>query len=80
MAPTPNILFNWRRHDCTGLLGSMLASPLLMAVTIADALELSASHAAAPGRIEIVPVDAIARIDGAFDSATLHAVQQNLQP
>lgn len=75
-----NMLFKWRRHFRAGLLGSVPASPLLLPVTIADAPASSALDAAAPGRIEIVIANAIVRIDGAIDPATVRAVLQGLQP
>lgn len=75
-----NMLFKWRRHYRAGLLGSVPASPLLLPVAIADASGSSTSHAAPPGRIEIVIADAIVRIDGAVDPATVRAVLQGLQP
>jgi transposase len=75
-----NMLFKWRRHYRAGLLGSVPASPLLLPVTIVDAPAPPASHASPPGRIEIVIADAIVRIDGAVDPATVRAVLQGLQP
>jgi transposase len=75
-----NMLFKWRRHYRAGLLGSVPASPLLLPVTIADAPASSAAHATPPGRIEIVIADAIVRIDGVVDPATVRAVLQGLQP
>jgi len=74
-----NMLFKWRRHYRAGLLGSVPASPLLLPVTIDDAPASSVAHAAPPGRIEIVIADAIVRIDGAVDPATVRAVLQGLQ-
>ena len=75
-----NMLFKWRRHYRAGQFGSVAASPLLLPVTIADAPTSSASPASPSGRIEIVIADAIVRIDGAVDPATVRAVLQGLQP
>ncbi|HVL07851.1 MAG TPA: transposase [Burkholderiaceae bacterium] len=75
-----NMLFKWRRKYRAGLLGSVSASPLLLPVMIADAPASPASHASPSGRIEIVIADAIVRIDGAVDPATVRAVLQGLQP
>jgi transposase len=75
-----NMLFKWRQHYRAGLLGSVPTSPLLLPVTIADAPAASTSHATLPGRIEIVIADAIVRIDGTVDPATVRAILQGLQP
>ena len=69
-----NMLFKWRRHYRAGLLGTTPATPLLLPVTIADAVASSASPACPPGRIEIAIADAIVRIEGAVDAATVRAV------
>lgn len=75
-----NMLFKWRRHYRAGLLGTAPATSLLLPVTIADAPAPAASHACPPGCIEIAIADAIVRIEGAVDAATVRAVLQGLQP
>lgn len=75
-----NLLFKWRSHYRAGLLGSVPAAPLLVPVTITDAPAPIAANTAPAGRIEILIADAVVRIDGAVDPATVRAILQGLQP
>src|SRR5690606_36664064 len=72
-----NMLFKWRRHYRAGMLGA--APPALLPVIVTDAPVTNASCAASPGRIEITIADAVVRIDGAVDAATVRAVLQGLR-
>ena len=75
-----NMLFKWRRHYRAGLLGAAPAAlPVLLPVTIADAPAPITAGATPAGRIEIAIADAVVRIDGAADAATVRAVLQGLR-
>lgn len=74
-----NMLFKWRRHYRAGLLGAAPAQPALLPVTIAGTPVPNASCAAPAGRIEIAIADAVVRIEGAADAATVRAVLQGLR-
>lgn len=75
-----NMLFAWRRHYRAGLLGAApAAQPALLPVTITNAPAPNASCSASAGRIEITIADAVVRIDGAVDAATVRAVLQGLR-
>ncbi|HEX7634807.1 MAG TPA: transposase [Noviherbaspirillum sp.] len=73
-----NMLFKWRRHYRAGLLGAT-PSPTLLPVTIAEASAPITAGATPAGRIEIAITDAVVRIEGAADAATVRAVPQGLR-
>lgn len=73
-----NMLFKWRRHYRAGLLGA--AQPALLPVTITGVPASIAPCAASAGRIEIAIADAVVRIEGAVDAATVRAVLQGVRP
>lgn len=75
-----NMLFKWRRHDRAGLLGAVPAvQPALLPVTISGVPAFIAPCAASAGRIEIAIADAVVRIEGAVDTATVRAVLQGVR-
>jgi len=75
-----NMLFKWRRHYRAGLLGeASSAQPALLPVAITGALVSAAPSATSPSRIEIAIADAVVRIEGAVDAATVRAVLQGVR-
>lgn len=72
-----NLLFRWRHHYRAGLLSVVPTTPpALLSVTIPDA---PASPTARTCRIEIGIANAIVRIDGAADAATVRAVLREVR-
>jgi transposase len=75
-----NMLFKWRRHYRAGLLGAVPAvQPALLPVTISGVPAFIAPCTASAGRIEIAIADAVVRIEGAVDTATVRAVLQGVR-
>lgn len=75
-----NMLFKWRRHYRAGVLGAApIEQPALLPVTITNAPAPIAAEGAPAGRIEIVMVDIVVRIEGAADAATVGAVLRGLR-
>jgi transposase len=79
-----NMLFKWRRHYRAGLFDAPAVEPAtLLPVSVIESRLPSApiqTPGASYGTIEIKLADAVVRVDGHADAATLRAVLQILRP